>query len=150
MEPCDTSRLTPGGFLWRCARTEHPDDPGNHYFIHEPDDERKPGNDELESTLEAFFRKRVAMLNGHAFKLVPVQAGIPDRCVLMPGGHIFLVELKQNSGEVSEVQRLWHARRLEDQQVKVHVVYGRKGVTDWLRHIVSAISAESQEPAPVT
>lgn len=84
----------------------------------------------LESAVEAIFAKRVRELGGRSFKFAPVVAGNPDRIVLMPGGVIRLVELKADSGAVSPVQRLWHARAA-DLGTIVEIVTGADEARAW-------------------
>lgn len=92
---------------------------------------------ERESALESFFRQRVRLLNGYTVKLAPMEAGVPDRLVIFPGGRIFLVELKTENGSVSAVQKVWHDRMRHRWNVRVWVLYGREDVVRWLRAVVS-------------
>lgn len=93
----------------------------------------------LEAGLEAFFRKRVRLVGGYTVKLAPTEKGMPDRLVVMPGGRMYLVELKTATGAVSPAQRVWHDR-MAAKGVHVHVVTGKDGVVHWLRRIVSSIA----------
>ncbi len=48
-----------------------------------------------EKAIEAYLRDRVKAWGGIAYKFVsPGNAGVPDRLVLLPGGHVVFVELK--------------------------------------------------------
>jgi hypothetical protein len=87
-----------------------------------------------EAQLEAFFRKRVRMLGGHTIKLAPTEKGVPDRLVAFPGGRLFLVELKTDTGSLSPAQVVWHSR-MDDLGVRVHVLYGADGIVAWLRGV---------------
>lgn len=61
-----------------------------------------------EAELETYFRTAVKkLLRGHTVKLVPVEGGIPDRVVLLPGGQARFVELKTNGGRPSARQTVW-------------------------------------------
>jgi hypothetical protein len=143
-ELCDERRVTAGGRVWVCNKERHNTD--NHSFVidyphlPEPTVEATP---ELESSLESFFRKRVKLLGGEAIKLAPHQAGIPDRLVIMPGGHMFLVELKTDTGQLSPIQVVWH-QRMEKLGVAVHTVNGRAGVVDFLRRITEALGTQKR------
>ena len=56
----------------------------------------KAGGKMQESILEKKFRAMVAQAGGKAYKFVsPGNAGVPDRLVILPGGKIGFVELKQ-------------------------------------------------------
>lgn len=63
----------------------------------------------LERDLEARFRKRIRAAGGMVIKLAPMQAGVPDRLVLM-AGRMHLVELKTETGRLSAIQIHWHQR----------------------------------------
>lgn len=51
----------------------------------------------------------------------PGVAGVPDRILLLPGGRLFLVELKRPGGRPRPIQQAMHAR-LERLGFPVHVV----------------------------
>lgn len=85
--------------------------------------------------VEAFLVKRVQLLGGQSIKLAPMQAGIPDRLVMLPGGKIFLVEVKAVGGTLEPIQRHWHQKIARDQGITVHVVEGEEGVRRWLRAV---------------
>jgi hypothetical protein len=86
----------------------------------------------LESALEQLFFKQVRAAGGVAIKLMPTHAGVPDRLVLWPGGRTALVELKQKTGTVSPVQRVWH-ERAANLGHPVVVLYGADEVRAWIQ-----------------
>ena len=48
-----------------------------------------------EQVMERYLTNKVKQLGGKSFKFVsPGNAGVPDRIVIIPGGHIFFIELK--------------------------------------------------------
>lgn len=96
-----------------------------------------------EARLEAFFRKRVRLLGGYTFKLAPTEAGVPDRLVCMPGGRMYLVELKTDTGALRPIQEHWHQVLKERTGVPVYVVRGERGVVMWLRRI-TVVSTENR------
>lgn len=60
----------------------------------------------LESDLESKFTRAVKQAGGRAYKFVsPGNAGVPDRLVILPGGHIGFVELKQKGKKPTKLQR---------------------------------------------
>lgn len=66
-----------------------------------------------ESDLEEKFIGLVARKGGKAYKLVsPGNDGMPDRMVILPGGRIGFVELKQK-GKVPRKQQKHRMRELE-------------------------------------
>lgn len=92
--------------------------------------------DVLESSLEGFFYRRVQMVGGATHKLAPIDKGMPDRLVVMPGGRMYLVELKRPGGELSPAQKLWHARH-RAMGGRVYVVTGKEGILNFLRHVIN-------------
>lgn len=85
-----------------------------------------------ERDLETRLRNAVrSQLSGHSAKLAPIDAGIPDRLVLLPGGHLELIELKADSGALEPIQKLWHERaaRLGS---PVTVLTGRAEIDEWV------------------
>lgn len=92
----------------------------------------------LEADLEAYFRKRVRALGGYTEKIVGVTGkGCPDRLVLLPGGRMYLVELKAETGRLEPLQKVWHMRA-SSLGTTVYVVVGREGVKMWLRRMTGA------------
>lgn len=87
-----------------------------------------------ERELERELFTRVRALGGMSFKWVPVVSGLPDRIVIL-GGHIFLVELKTETGVCSEIQKHMHKKFL-DRGVPVYVLYGRKAVREWIAAVI--------------
>lgn len=60
---------------------------------------------------------------GAAFKRIGVVAGIPDLVFLMPGGVTVFVEVKTLKGKLSDVQKVIHARLIEN-GFEVYVAQG--------------------------
>jgi hypothetical protein len=98
-------------------------------------------NTHRENDLEDFFRRRVRLLGGYTEKIVGMSRGCPDRLVLLPGGRIYLVELKTETGSVEPLQKAWH-QRASALGTKVYVVHGREGVIKWLRAVTGAAPAK--------
>lgn len=60
----------------------------------------------LEKELESKLRDRVKMLGGIAYKFTsPGQQGVPDRIVVLPGGKVGFIELKQLGKRETKYQR---------------------------------------------
>lgn len=86
----------------------------------------------LESQLEQKFREVVRRtLGGYSFKLITTETGAPDRMVFLPGGRIYLVELKTDDGSLHLAQRVWH-EKVARLGTTVHVIYGSKGLQNWV------------------
>lgn len=100
----------------------------------------------LESDLEDVWLQECRKHGAHTIKLHPFVAGIPDRLVIFPTNRFFLVELKTETGVLDKLQKIWHARRLKRQGVKVHVVYGASAARQWIRE---AAAGEHDAPSRV-
>jgi len=62
-----------------------------------------------EARLEARCVALVKARGGLALKLWPTVSGLPDRLVLLPGGHASFVEFKTSVGLLRPRQRVMHA-----------------------------------------
>lgn len=69
-------------------------------------------HNQLEKEIEAKLRKMVEAHGGLCLKWVcPGWTGVPDRILLLPGGHIYFVELKRpKGGQISRMQIWWQER----------------------------------------
>jgi hypothetical protein len=89
----------------------------------------------LESRIEALLVRKIKQAGGWALKLVsPGNAGVPDRLVLLPGGRIFFVELKTETGRLSPLQEFVHGR-LRRLGMDVRVLYGRDEVLAFVKEV---------------
>ena len=80
----------------------------------------------LEKTTEAWLKKKLEGLGGLFLKWTsPGCVGVPDR-ILVIGGRIMFVELKQETGRLSEAQKHMLAE-LARRGAACHVVYGKAG-----------------------
>ena len=62
----------------------------------------------MEKDIEHYLVRRVKALGGHAYKFVsPTNRGVSDRLVVLPGGAVWFVEVKQAGGKVSPLQRVF-------------------------------------------
>lgn len=86
----------------------------------------------LESQLEAYFRRQIRTMGGRTHKLIAVEKGMPDRLVLMPGGGLYLIELKTEIGKRSPSQILWHERAAK-LGTTVYVLAGKDACRRWLQ-----------------
>ena len=86
----------------------------------------------LERNLEQYFAKQIKKLGGLSYKFTsPANAGIADRVVILPGGAVWLVELKTDTGKLSKLQALFN-KRVTALGANACVLYGKAGVDDWL------------------
>lgn len=91
----------------------------------------------LESSLETEFYKEARRIGARAIKIVPIQRGLPDRLVIMPGGMMYLVELKTETGHLSPIQKHWHETLKREQELDVHVLYGRRQMVEWFQWAIN-------------
>lgn len=89
----------------------------------------------MERDVERYLIRKVREIGGEAYKFVsPGQDGVPDRIVILPGGRIWFVELKTETGTLSKVQR-WQHKKLRKLGADVVTLYGKKGIEVWLDDI---------------
>jgi hypothetical protein len=90
---------------------------------------------EREKQLEKYLRLRIEERGGVCLKFVsPGQDGVPDRVVVMPGGRVYFVELKTQTGKLSRIQK-YQLKRLCDLHQICSVIYGKEGVKEFLKNI---------------
>lgn len=87
-----------------------------------------------ESRVEDDLVQGVRGLGGLCYKFAPVTAGLPDRLVVLPGGRIYLVELKRPRGSTRAVQKVVHRKFLE-RGVEVLMLSSRQEVAQWLQEV---------------
>lgn len=90
----------------------------------------------MERKLEYRLRDLVKALGGLALKLIASGfTGLPDRLVLMPGGYIYFVELKNGSRGVLSARQLVVHKILERLGFKVWIVKNEETLQEFLKHI---------------
>jgi hypothetical protein len=86
----------------------------------------------VERDIEIYFCRKVRGLGGWAFKWVcPGHSGVPDRIVLLPGGAVWFVELKQPGGRLSALQRAVGAL-LKRLGMNYCVIWTTEQVDEWI------------------
>ena len=93
----------------------------------------------LEKQIEERLRLSVKCLGGIAYKWVsPGNAGVPDRIVVLPGGLLWFVELKQPGKKPTTLQRakIDQLRRLG---FRVKVIDSVQGVDRFIREVSSGL-----------
>lgn len=81
-----------------------------------------------ESELEKILVDEVRKEGGKAYKWIsPGNDGVPDRIVFLPGGGVYFVELKTDTGVVSPKQKV-QLKKLHDLGQKTCVVKGLGGM----------------------
>ena len=86
-----------------------------------------------ESELERILADEVRKEGGRTYKWVsPGNGGVPDRIVCFPGGEIYFVELKTESGRVSPQQKI-QLNRLIGLGQRAVIVRGMDGLIRFFR-----------------
>jgi hypothetical protein len=66
---------------------------------------------ESEKATEKLLNEEVKKLGGWAIKLsAAFISGLPDRLVLLPGGHLYFVEMKSERKKPSAIQKIIHKK----------------------------------------
>lgn len=99
----------------------------------------------LERDIEKYLVKEIRVRGGRAYKFVsPGNNGVPDRVVCLPNGKTVFVELKTDTGRLSEIQKA-QIRKLTDMRQETRVVYGIGGVKDFLREVDQWLDTQKSE-----
>ena len=86
----------------------------------------------LEKEVEAYLIKQVEGRGGKAYKFVsPAHRGVADRVVVLPGGRVWFVEVKTETGRLSPLQEVFR-REINRLDGNSMCVYGRAGVDEWM------------------
>ena len=84
-----------------------------------------------ESDIEQILMTEIRKAGGRTYKWVsPGNSGVPDRIVFMPGGKVYFVELKTETGKLSAQQKV-QVRRMQVLGQDVRVVKGIRGLVDF-------------------
>jgi hypothetical protein len=88
-----------------------------------------------EKQIEARLRERVKNNGGLALKFVsPGCRGVPDRLIFLPGGRIFLVELKKPGGKLTLLQEKMK-KKFEDMGFKFYVIDSYELVEEFINEV---------------
>lgn len=93
----------------------------------------------MERTIERALVRECRRRGWLALKFTsPGLIGLPDRLVLLPGGQVVFLEVKQPGGRVSRQQQLW-LERLTALGVPAHVVWSAEEAMEVLHEIASSV-----------
>ena len=89
-----------------------------------------------ESDIERNMVKRFQKAGLPLFKFVsPGNDGVPDRIAVLPGGRIIFIELKTETGKLSELQEL-QLRRLKKLGCDCRVIKGTAEAEAFLKEVI--------------
>lgn len=92
-----------------------------------------------EKTIEARLVREVRQRGGLTYKFIsPGSTGVPDRIVIVPGGSVWFMELKTETGRLSKLQ-LYQMERLRQTGANAVVVYGMEDMLNTLEAIFREI-----------
>ena len=90
----------------------------------------------LEKDVEKRLVFGIAVLGGRAYKFAsPAHRGVADRLVVMPGGRVFFVEVKTETGKLSPLQEAFR-RDITELGGNYACVHGAADVDRFLRWVV--------------
>lgn len=85
-----------------------------------------------EKQIEEKLRQAIKAMGGIAYKFTsPGNIGVPDRIILLPGGRVWFVELKTDTGRMTANQERQTQRILET-GANACTLYGMDGVNAFL------------------
>lgn len=87
-----------------------------------------------ESKIEQYLKIEVEKLNGMCLKFTSSIRGVPDRIVLLPENKIYFVELKQENGRLSKIQKYIH-KRFNKLGIHVYVPYSKNDVDEFINEV---------------
>ncbi|WP_419791245.1 VRR-NUC domain-containing protein [Staphylococcus chromogenes] len=89
-----------------------------------------------ESKIENYMRGIVEKNYGLFLKFVaPGKKGVPDRIVILPENRIYFVELKNEVGRLSAIQKYVH-KQFKKCGVDVYVISSKQEVDDFCREVL--------------
>lgn len=88
-----------------------------------------------EREIEKWLREQIKNLGGRALKFTsPGNDGVPDRIILLPGGKVYLIELKAIGGRLSPIQ-VWQQENLRRLGMDVRTITGRAEAEEFIREL---------------
>ena len=87
-----------------------------------------------EKAVEARLVSGIRALGGIAYKFTsPGNVGVPDRVVILPGGEVWFVELKTETGRLSTMQE-HQIKRMINIGARVAVLHGSEDVKRFMEN----------------
>ncbi len=97
-----------------------------------------------EREVEKLLVEGIRKIGGRAYKWVsPGNAGVPDRIVVLPGGRIIFIELKTDTGKLTELQKV-QIGRLERMGADARVLKGPEAVKGFLKEMEEVMPNDIQ------
>ncbi len=88
-----------------------------------------------ESQIERWLCSQIKAMGGICDKFTsPSNPGVPDRIIIMPGGHVVFAELKTEVGRLSGIQK-WQRERYAGVGADVRLIKGMKGARELVKEL---------------
>lgn len=87
-----------------------------------------------ESKIENYLKTEVGKYNGMCLKFTSSVSGVPDRIIILPDNRIYFVELKQEKGRLSKIQKYMH-KQFNKRGVPVYVPYSKNDVDEFIEEV---------------
>lgn len=93
-----------------------------------------------EQKIELYLKKQVELIGGKAYKFVsPGARGVPDRIVIIPGGHVYFIELKAPGEKLKPLQKVI-CRKLRKLGCNVLTIDSKELVDEFINYTRRLIS----------
>lgn len=92
-----------------------------------------------ESKIENYLKTEVGKYNGMCLKFTSSVSGVPDRIVILPDNLIYFVELKQEKGRLSKIQKYMH-KQFNKRGVPVYVPYSKNDVDEFIEEVCKHVN----------
>ena len=92
-----------------------------------------------EKQIEKYLKKKITEQSGLCLKRVsPGTAGVTDRIVIMPKGHIYFAELKAEGkkNNLSEVQKVF-MKKLDNLSCNIRVISSYDEVDEFIKEVIA-------------
>lgn len=88
-----------------------------------------------EQKIEMYLKKKIKLIDGKAFKFAsPGMSGVPDRIVIIPGGHIYFIELKAPKKKLRKIQEI-RVKQLKNLGCNVLVIDSKEKVDEFVSEV---------------
>lgn len=92
-----------------------------------------------EQKIEMYLKKKIKLIDGKAFKFSsPGMSGVPDRIVIIPGGHIYFIELKAPKKKLRKIQEI-RVKQLKNLGCNVLVIDSKEKVDEFVNEVSSIV-----------
>ncbi len=91
----------------------------------------------MEKIVERYLRRRVQDAGGVAMKFVsPGRSGVSDRIVVLPGGQVWFVEVKQAGGKLTVLQQHF-AAMIQELGANYVCLWSKEEIDEWIASLRS-------------